>query len=404
MKHFLTSLLFLIGLAGLAQPTYLDLFIQFDQYPNETSWLVTQDTDTVYTSPSYDFQSYVNGTAEQRLFLEAGVEYKFYMNDAFGDGICCGFGAGYFTLENACEDFIVEEFDFGDSTIDFSFTLAPCIPPLLTADVTFRVDLANAPPGIETPGVLGSWNGWQIIPMTLGGNGIWFADVEVPLGNHLWKFADFNNPEVQELPAGVNDSPCFLFDEFGFINRTLNVTAEEEIILPPYCWESCLPCGGIAGCSNPNAINWNPWANFDDGSCIVQNTDCPPGETIIEIVVTPDNFGGETSWKLFNDFGEVAAVNPGEYGGSPPGIPISTFLCVPLDVQYDLVVFDTYGDGLCASCATNNPNLENGNVQIFDCEGTELYNLLEEHPDGDFGYDTVSPQFLPTECSEVTVD
>ena len=45
--------------------------------------------------------------------------------------------------------------------------------------------------------------------MTLGGNGIWFADVEVPLGNHLWKFADFNNPEVQELPAGVNDSPLF---------------------------------------------------------------------------------------------------------------------------------------------------------------------------------------------------
>ena len=59
MKHFLTPLLFLIGLAGLAQPTYLDLFIQFDQYPNETSWLITQGTDTVYTSPGYGFQEYV---------------------------------------------------------------------------------------------------------------------------------------------------------------------------------------------------------------------------------------------------------------------------------------------------------------------------------------------------------
>ncbi len=403
MKHLLTPLLFLIGLTGLAQPTYLDLFIQFDQYPNETSWLVTQGTDTVYTSPSYDFQSYVSNTTEQRLFLESNVEYKFYMNDAFGDGICCGFGPGYFTLENDCQGLLVEDLEFGDSIVEYAFTLAPCIPPVLTADVTFRVDLANAPPGIEIPGVLGSWNGWQVIPMTLGGNGIWFVDVEVPLGNHLWKFADFNNPEVQELPAGVNDSPCFQFDEFGFVNRTLNITEEDEITLPPYCWESCLPCGGIAGCSDPNAINWSPWANFDDGSCIVQNTNCPPGETIIEIVVTPDNFGGETSWTLFNDFGGVASELPGEYGGSPPGIPISTFLCVPLDVQYDLVVFDTYGDGLCASCATNNPNLENGNVQIFDCEGTELYNLQEEHPDGNFGYNTVSPQFSPTECNTTSV-
>ena len=100
MKHFLTSLLFLIGLAGLAQPTYLDLFIQFDQYPAETSWLVTSGNDTIYTSPSYAFQEYVNGTAEQRLFLEAGVEYKFYMFDTFGDGICCAWGDGSFILEN----------------------------------------------------------------------------------------------------------------------------------------------------------------------------------------------------------------------------------------------------------------------------------------------------------------
>ena len=192
----------------------------------------------------------MNGTTEQRLFLEAGVEYKFYMNDTFGDGICCAWGPGYFTLENECEGLIVEDLEFGQTSVDYSFTLAPCIPEVPTADVTFRVDLANGPPNIEVPGVLGSWNGWQVIPMTLGGNGIWFVDVEVPLGNHLWKFANFENADQQELPAGVNDSPCFLFDEFGFINRTLNVTAEEEIILPPYCWESCLPCGGIAGCTD----------------------------------------------------------------------------------------------------------------------------------------------------------
>ena len=406
MKHLLTSLLLLIGLTGLAQPTYLDLSIQLDNYPSETSWLLTQDNDTITYVP---FGSYPEGILdsvliEETLFLEAGLEYKFYLFDAFGDGNCCEFGNGWISAENGCEGLIFEEYNFNSPSIDFTFILNPCEfnpPPVPTADVTFRVNLANAPPGIETPGVLGSWNGWQIIPMTLGGNGVWFADVEVPLGNHLWKFADFNNPDIQELPVGIDGASCFQFDQFGFVNRTLNITEEDSIILLPYCWESCLPCGAVAGCSNPSAINWNPWANFDDGSCIVQNTECGPGETLIEIIVTPDNFGSETSWKLFNDLGEVASVDPGpegEYASSPPGIPISTFLCVPIGVEYDLVVFDTYGDGLCGTCFGGSVI---GNVQILNCEGQELYNLQDEFPDGNFGYDVVSNQFIPAECSGV---
>ena len=226
----------------------------------------------------------------------------------------------------------------------------------------------------------------------------WFVTVPIQEGNYIWKFADFNNPDIQELPVGIGGNSCFLFDGNGFVNRTLTVVEGEEQLLPNYCWESCLPCGAIPGCTDFEAINWNPWANYDDGSCISQTTECAPGETFIEIVVTPDNFGGETSWKLFDDFGEVAAVNPGEYGGSPPGIPISTILCVPLGVMYDLVVFDTYGDGLCGSCFGGTVI---GNVQIFDCQGEELYNLQNEFADGNFGYDTVSDQFTPSECSGV---
>ena len=398
MKHLLTPLLLLIGLTGLAQPTYLDLFIQFDQYPGETSWTLTQDTIPLITSPDYGFQEYVGGTTEQTLFLESGVEYTFTITDDFGDGICCGFGAGYFTLGNECEGLVIENLEFGDSIAEYTFTLGPCAFSPPTANVTFRVDLANAPPGIEVPGVLGSWNGWQVIPMTLGGNGIWFADVEVPLGNHLWKFADFDNPEIQELPTGANDLPCFQFDQFGFINRTLNITEEDEIILPPYCWESCLPCGAIPGCTNFNAPNWNPWANYDDGSCVAETVECAPGETFIKIIVTPDNFGAETSWILYGDFGAVESAPVGTYAGAAPGIPLTTTVCVPVDQPYDIVIQDSYGDGLCGSCATNNPNLVNGNIVILDCNGNELYNLQDEYPDGNYGYMGGSPPFTPSTC------
>ena len=147
MKHLLTSLLLLIGLTGLAQPTYLDLFIQFDQYPGETSWTLTQDTIPIATSPDYGFQEYVGGTTEQTLFLESGVEYTFTITDDFGDGICCGFGAGYFTLENDCQGLVVENLEFGDSIAEYTFTLAPCVFTPPTADITFRVNLANAATG-----------------------------------------------------------------------------------------------------------------------------------------------------------------------------------------------------------------------------------------------------------------
>ena len=387
MKQLLTSLLLLIGLTCLAQPTYLDLTIQLDLYPPETAWVITQGTDTIIVSPSYA-NTPPNTLVEQRVFLNSNTDYTFTIIDAFGDGICCEFGEGFFITANNCEGIVFEEYEFGSSIASYDFNLIPCEIP--TSDITFRVNLANAPPEIETPGVLGNWNGWQVIPMIYDEDDEWFVTIPIQSGNHIWKFADFNNPDLQELPVGIGENSCFLFDGNGFVNRTLEVIEGEDQLLINYCWESCLPCGAVPGCSNPSAINWSPWANFDDGSCIVQNTDCPPGETIIEIRVTPDQWGYETSWKLFNDFGEVASVesglNTGEYANTPPFIPVSTFLCIPTGVQYNLIVFDSYGDGI----------LEDGGIQIFDCEGTEIW---ASEP---FEYQIDSPLFIPAECSGVT--
>ena len=399
MKQLLTSLLLLIGLTCLAQPTYLDLTIQLDNYPSETAWVITQGADTVVVSPSY--AGTLPGTlVEQRIFLNSNTDYTFTIVDAFGDGICCEFGEGFFITANNCEGVIFEEYEFGSSIASYDFNLTPCELP--TSDITFRVNLANAPPEIETPGVLGSWNGWQVIPMEYDEGDEWFITIPIQEGNYLWKFADFNNPDLQELPVGIGENSCFLFDGNGFVNRTLEVIEGEDQTLLKYCWESCLPCGAIPGCSNTNAVNWSPWVNFDDGSCVVQNVDCSLGEAPIEIVVTPDNFGPETSWILYGDQGGITSAPVGTYSGAAPGIPISTTVCLPIGVDYDVVIADSYGDGLCASCATNNPNLESGNVQIFNCNGDTLYNLQDEFPDGNFGYETLSTMFTPTVCGEVT--
>jgi hypothetical protein len=404
MKHFLTSLLFFIGLVGLAQPTYLDLTIQLDNYPAETSWEIikTEDSTAVISSPSYDGIA-PGSLVEQRIFLGAGIDYAFIITDDFGDGICCGFGEGFFVSANNCEGVIFEDYNFDTTTVSYDFNLLPCeLPP---TDITFRVNLANAPPEVETPGVLGNWNGWQVIPMIYDEGDEWFVTIPITEGNYLWKFADFNDPNIQEQPVGIDGNSCFLFDGNGFVNRTLTVVEGEEQLLLNYCWESCLPCGAVPGCSDPSAVNWNPWVNYDDGSCISQNVECAPGESVLEIVVTPDNFGGETSWLLYGPGDQVYATAPaGTYAGSPPGVPISTEVCVTTGGEYDLVIEDSFGDGLCGPCATNNPNLVTGNVEILDCDGEVLWSLLDEKEDGDFGYVITSATVSPsTSCGLIEV-
>jgi hypothetical protein len=230
----------------------------------------------------------------------------------------------------------------------------------------------------------------------------WFITIPIQEGNYLWKFADFNNPDLQELPVGIGENSCFLFDGNGFVNRTLEVIEGEDQTLLKYCWESCLPCGAIPGCSNTNAVNWNPWANYDDGSCISQNTDCAPGESTLEIVVTPDNFGGETSWILYGPNDQTyASAPPGTYAGSPPGVPISTTVCVTTGGEYDLVIEDTYGDGLCGTCFGGTVN---GDIKILDCDGEVLWSLIDEFEDGNFGYTTNSPLVSPsTSCGLIEV-
>ena len=62
------------------------------------------------------------------VFLPSG-DYEFVMMDSFGDGICCGFGEGWYRISNTCGlDTAVYDFDSALDTIPF--TLLPCIPPL----------------------------------------------------------------------------------------------------------------------------------------------------------------------------------------------------------------------------------------------------------------------------------
>ena len=78
----------------------LTLTINTDQYGSETSWeFVDAGGNVLAAGPS---QAYGNSqTYTENVTLPDGECYMFFIYDSYGDGICCGYGAGSYTLEDS---------------------------------------------------------------------------------------------------------------------------------------------------------------------------------------------------------------------------------------------------------------------------------------------------------------
>lgn len=75
----------------------LVLSITFDNYPEETSWAITNSAgSTVASGGTYASQP-DGSTLTQNINLPNG-NYTFTINDSYGDGICCSYGSGSYAL------------------------------------------------------------------------------------------------------------------------------------------------------------------------------------------------------------------------------------------------------------------------------------------------------------------
>ena len=123
-------LLLLFPLCAFAQPGWVNISVFTDQYGNETSWEIYDPNlpagpAVVAASPGGYFG---NNLFNSMVSLPPG-EYDFVIYDSFGDGICCGFGEGWFSLTNNC-GLDTAVYDFGGSELTIPFTLVPCELPI----------------------------------------------------------------------------------------------------------------------------------------------------------------------------------------------------------------------------------------------------------------------------------
>ena len=110
MRYILLALFFIPSVL-FSQGSWLDVQVQTDQYAGETSWeILNEDSEVVAVSPPYQ-----NNTLQNHMVFLPSGDYEFVMMDAFGDGICCDFGEGWFGLKNDCGlELYVYDFDEHD--------------------------------------------------------------------------------------------------------------------------------------------------------------------------------------------------------------------------------------------------------------------------------------------------
>ena len=96
------------------------------------------------------------------------------------------------------------------------------------------------------------------------------------------------------------------------------------------------------GCTDSSAINYNPLATTNDGSC-TYNSDCLDTEDLVVIDLLSDNWGYETSIELLGANG-ISYLNVSEFTDNT----LNVFnVCVPNNSTYVFAITDTYGDGIC---------------------------------------------------------
>ena len=282
----------------------LEITILTDNYPGETTWELTDmDGTSIWSGGPYENQA---ETIIANFCPGAGC-YTFSIYDSFGDGICCNYGTGDFSLVSidgdtlaaggsfgasdvtvfclgdglvGCTDSAACNFDaeatMDDNSCDYSCT--GCTDPEACnydADATIDDGSCIYP----DPGLDCNCTVLTILTDNYPGEITWaVTDFN---GDVVWSGGPYSNANSSYVESGCLDNGCYtltMYDSFGDGiccsfgegNYTLNsmgiTLASGGAYADMDVTEFCIG-GDISGCTDEVACNYNPFATTDDGSC-----------------------------------------------------------------------------------------------------------------------------------------
>tara|TARA_Y100000593_G_scaffold28692_1_gene57296 strand:- start:1087 stop:3309 length:2223 start_codon:yes stop_codon:yes gene_type:complete len=265
----LLLLILLFPLILLSQNSYIIVEAQYDYYgPQESEFYILDSSgDTIVHHIPIQVGEYYTDT----IWTNSG-SYNAVLLDSWGDGWQTTSFAGYFRIQNDCQGTIVEYICSPTnffSTEVISFNLGPCqpnAPPVQTcvpAKVIINLDQYQSETSweitdstgtvVSSGGNYGSSPDYSsiTIPVCIPKGSLNFTIFDTygdGLNGALWQGQDGSYYVVQ-----CNDTLVYGTDAaFGF--DTTHAFASD----------SCPP---IYGCMDDDYVEWNPFADVDDGSC-----------------------------------------------------------------------------------------------------------------------------------------
>jgi len=346
------------------------LSLTTDNYPTETYWeLLDENGETVHTGGNSNFfdgmatpsaGAYTEPfiTYTESLLLENDGCFDFVIYDGFGDGICCDFGNGSYTITDHLGNVISQGGAFEDTeTKPFEISGG-------TGEVLNNGDLTSytGPSGT----FCGEISFEPVISVENSGtNDITSMEIEVRAGmtalqNYSWTGSI--------APADIGDvtlNTITMTQDTDLTFHIVSVNGETDI------YDALNEYGTVS-------LNL-PEVAAEGELTITLNTDCWPEEN--SWVITDENGVTVASGDNYDDQAETTIVET-----------------VNLDPNgcYDFVFTDSYGDGLQGSqwpaCETN------GNVTVEDAVGNIIYSY-----DGSYNFEVESSAFetLLTAVNEI---
>ena len=383
-KIKLLLLTLLIPFLGFTQ-TQLKVDFKFDNYAQETSWeILSAYGDTLAFALPGD---YWFGQADTTIFIDSVVNGTYTLNvyDVYGDGYCCP-GGSITVTDTSCYDTLAfVEDDFG-ALYTKTLTIAPCAPPVGGCIDTMAINYDS----------LASYNDSSCMYLPCSGLDTFYveayctgADVTVK-----YNWSNMPNPNCRMLSytrvKDLNDlgnnwyaypsnwsNTALIYNgqqpnmTYYFLGMLADSSFTDTLVITT---PDCIP-----GCTDPTALNYNPWANSDDGSCQAPPANCAAGESNIVVTIMTDTYWGETSWELTDTSGNILAVSS-LY--SEEGETVITEICVPNGTIVEFTLMDQFGDGMCGSCYGG----IDGSALVQTLCGDTILSI--ESPNANFGMDT----------------
>ena len=366
-----------------SQGSWVHVQLMTDNYPSETSWNITPPGGSPIIVEN-DSNMLPNTMYDTVVFLGGTIVASIY--DEFGDGLGSsqwGGTDGWFMISNSCQDTLMYVAgNFGDSLVQ-TLTVAPCAPPTtgctdpnaLNYDSTAYIsdnNLCTYPPcgGFLTSNVQQTClpTGQTLVQF------FWQTDTSNANCNPV-RFWYWNEEGVGPFQYGLGPNqqdfavfagngqmpPNWSVEHYGMVEFADSTFSDTMAYTPTSC---------IAGCTDPTQPTYNPWATFDDGSC--SGTTCDTNTTYqITMEITFDNWPSETGWSITSGaYGILQQELAGAYNFNDIGQTYTYTFCVDQTAGFELIVTDTYGDGMAGT--TSGGSLD-GMIVIYDCLGDTIW-------------------------------